>query len=190
MAGDHVFIPLRSIPGLSTALAAATGINRRGVEIHLIMTNRIHAGWWSVPLRLVIGYGFIAHGMAKLMRGPDAFAGILAALAVPWPHASAWSTILIEIAGGAAMFAGAFVPLAAVPLSIVLLVAMFTVHLPYGFSSIKLVAVTANGAQFGPPGYEVNLLYIAALAALTIGGAGPVSIDRWRAGNRRTQSDR
>jgi putative oxidoreductase len=29
---------------------------------------------------------------------------------------------------------------------------MFTVHLPYGFISIKLLAVTAAGAQFGPPG--------------------------------------
>jgi hypothetical protein len=28
------------------------------------------------------------------------------------------------------------------------------VHLPYGFSSIKLQAVTAAGAQFGPPGFE------------------------------------
>jgi putative oxidoreductase len=39
----------------------------------------------------------------------------------------------------------------------VLLVATFTVHLAYGFSSIKLLAVTPTGAQFGPPGYEVDL---------------------------------
>jgi putative oxidoreductase len=59
----------------------------------------------------------------------------------------------------------------------VLLVAMFTVHLPYGFSSVKLVAVTNARAQFGPPGYEVDLLYIACLAALVLGGSGPFSID-------------
>jgi len=41
---------------------------------------------------------------------------------------------------------------------------MFKVHLPYGFSSVKLVAVTAAGPQFGPPGYECNLLYLACLA--------------------------
>ena len=52
-----------------------------------------------------------------------------------------------------------------------------TVHLPYGFSSIKLVAVTAAGAQFGPPGYEANLLYLASLAALVLGGSGPLSVD-------------
>jgi putative oxidoreductase len=50
------------------------------------------------------------------------------------------------------------------------------VHLPYGFSSIKLLSVTAAGAQFGPPGYEVNLLYLACLAALVLGG--------WAAGDR------
>jgi putative oxidoreductase len=69
------------------------------------------------------------------------------------------------------------VPIASIPLIIVLLVAMVTVHLPYGFSSIKLLAVTSAGAQFGPPGYETDLLYIACLAALVIGGSGPASID-------------
>jgi putative oxidoreductase len=59
-----------------------------------------------------------------------------------------------------------------------LLVAMFT-HLPYGFSSIKLMSVTSGHAQFGPPGYEVNLLYLACLAALLLGGSGPMAIDRY-----------
>jgi putative oxidoreductase len=62
----------------------------------------------------------------------------------------------------------------------VLLVAMFTVHLPYGFSSIKLISVTAGRAQFGPPGYECNLLYLACIAALAIGGSGPMAIDSFR----------
>src|SRR3954467_10575988 len=63
------------------------------------------------------------------------------------------------------------------PISAVLLVAVFTVHLPYGFSSIKLMAVTAAGAQFGPPGYETDLLYLACLAALVLGGSGPLAVD-------------
>jgi putative oxidoreductase len=58
-----------------------------------------------------------------------------------------------------------------------LLVATFTVHLPYGFSSINLLSVTAAGAQFGPPGYELNLVYLACLAALVLGGPGPLAID-------------
>ena len=88
-----------------------------------------------------------------------------------------WATILVELCGGFAVLVGASLPVASVPMAAVLLVALLTVHLPYGFSSIKLMAVTAAGAQFGPPGYEVSLLYLACLAALVMGGAGPFSVD-------------
>jgi putative oxidoreductase len=133
--------------------------------------------WALFPLRLIVGYGFMAHGFAKLAKGPDAFANILQAIGVPAPHFVAWSTLLVELLGGLAVFLGAFVTLASLPMAAVLSVAIFTVHLRYGFSSIKLNAVTAAGAQFGPPGFEVNLLYLACLAALVLAGPGPLSID-------------
>jgi putative oxidoreductase len=136
------------------------------------------ARWAPIPLRLIVGYGFMQHGFAKLSRGPDAFAAILQALGVPAPHLMAWLTILTELLGGLAVLLGAFVTIVSVPMLAVLLVAMFQVHLPYGFSSIKLLAVTPAGAKFGPVGYEVILLYIACLVALVIGGTGPLSIDR------------
>jgi putative oxidoreductase len=88
------------------------------------------------------------------------------------------ATIGVEILGGLAVLLGFFIPLASIPMIVVLLVAIFTVHLPYGFSSIKLLAVTGAGAQFGPVGYECDLLYIAALAALILGGSGPLALDR------------
>jgi len=135
------------------------------------------ARWAPIPLRLIVGYGFMAHGLAKLSRGPDAFAAILQAIGVPGPYFIAWCTILVELLGGFAVLLGAFVALASLPMAVVLLVAMFTVHLPYGFSSIKLKAVTAAGAQFGPPGYEIDLLYLACLAALVLRGSGPLAID-------------
>jgi putative oxidoreductase len=134
-------------------------------------------GSWALPLRAIVGYGMMAHGFAKLSRGPASFGAILHGLGVPSPHVMAWATVLVELFGGLAVLSGAFVPLASVPLTVVLLVAMLTVHLPYGFSSIKLLAITGAGAQFGPPGYETDLLYVACLAALVIGGSGPVSID-------------
>src|SRR5580658_5753060 len=113
-----------------------------------------------IPLRLIVGYGFIQHGFAKLSRGPDMFAAVLQGMNVPAPHLMAWLTILTELLGGLAVLLGAFVMIASVPMTAVLLVAMFKVHLQYGFSSIKLLAVTATGAKFGPVGYEVILLYI------------------------------
>ncbi|MDB6022342.1 MAG: DoxX family protein, partial [Pedosphaera sp.] len=117
------------------------------------------------------------HGFSKLSKGPDAFAAILHALGVPAPHFTAWASILTELLGGLAMLLGAFVSLVSLPMAALLLVAIFTVHLPYGFSSIKLLAVTPAGAQFGPPGYECSLLYLACLVALVLGGPGPLSID-------------
>ncbi len=131
-------------------------------------------------LRLMVGYGFIAHGYAKLSRGPAAFGSILDAMSVPAPYLSAKLTILVELVGGLAVVLGAFVRAASIPMTIILITAMLKAHLPYGFSSIKLIAVTAAGAQFGPPGYEVDLLYIACLVALVLGGSGPLAIDGFR----------
>ncbi len=135
------------------------------------------ARWAPVPLRLIVGFGFAQHGIAKLEKGPEAFAAILQAIGVPLPHLMAWLTILTELVGGIAVLVGAFVCLVSLPLTAVLLVAAFTVHLPYGFSSIKLIAVTSGGARFGPVGYETNLLYLAALTCLVLGGSGPLAID-------------
>lgn len=130
-----------------------------------------------LPLRLIVGYGFMEHGIAKLSRGLDAFPGLLHALGVPAPKLMGLLTIAVEIFGGLAVLLGALVPLAAIPMAIVLLTAALTVHLPYGFSSIKLQAVTPDGARFGPPGYETDLLYLACLVALVLGGAGAWSVD-------------
>jgi len=132
--------------------------------------------WAPLPLRLIVGYGFMEHGYAKLIHGPERFAAILHTLGVPSPELMAWATILVELLGGLAVLLGAFIPLVSVPMAAVLLTAMFTVHLQYGFSAIKLQAITATGAQFGPPGYEVDLLYLACLAALVLTGSGPFSI--------------
>ena len=148
----------------------------RDLFIDLISRSPI-ARWAPIPLRLIVGYGFMEHGFAKLARGPDAFPAILHAIGVPAPHLMGWLTILVEIVGGLVVLLGALVPLASIPMAAVLLVAIITVHLPYGFSSIKLLAVTAAGAQFGPPGFETDLLYLACLAALVLGGSGPFAID-------------
>jgi putative oxidoreductase len=131
-------------------------------------------------MRLLVGYGFIEHGFAKLSRGPDVFASILQQLGVPLPHVTAWLTIGTELAGGLALLLGAFVVWASIPTASVVLVAMISVHLRYGFSSVKLLSVSASGAQFGPVGYELDLFYLAALLILALQGASPLSIDHLR----------
>jgi putative oxidoreductase len=137
------------------------------------------AAWAPIPLRLIVGYGFMEHGFAKLSKGPEVFAGILHAIGAPAPHLMASLTIFTELIGGLAVLLGAFVPLVSLPMAGLLFVAMLSVHLPYGFSSIKLLSVASGRAQFGPPGYEVDLLYLACLATLVFGGSGPMAIDRY-----------
>ena len=87
--------------------------------------------WAALPLRLIVGYGFIAHGYAKIARGPVYFIDTLHALGVPWPGVMGWATILIEVIGGFAVLIGALIPLISAPLAAILLVAAVTVHLPY-----------------------------------------------------------
>jgi putative oxidoreductase len=139
-----------------------------------------------LSLRAIVGFGFMMHGYLKIERGMDVFAAALQGLGIPAPHLMAWTTTVIELLGGAAVLLGYQVALAAIPLTIVLLVALFTVHLQFGFSSVKFLAVTADGPQFGKPGIECDLLYLACLATLVAGGSGPFSCQT-QAKSRATQ---
>jgi len=140
--------------------------------------------WIPIPIRIILGVGFMVHGWAKLSRGPAAFAELLKQAQVPLPLANAWLVTLLEIFGGLALLMGAFVAIVSVPLILSMLGAMFTVNIKYGFSAVNTIGLTAEGPKFGPPGYEINLLYIAGLVALILGGAGPLSIDALRSRRR------
>ena len=138
------------------------------------------AHWGALLLRIALGWGFLMHGYAKLSRGPETFSVVLHTLGVPAPFLFAWLTTVVELIGGLALVVGAFVPIVSIPLAVVLLVALFKVHLPYGFFSVKLAEVSANGTKFGTVGYEIIVMYLGGLAALALGGAGRLSIDHWR----------
>ncbi|WPU97764.1 DoxX family protein [Mucilaginibacter sp. cycad4] len=137
-------------------------------------------------LRLAIGFGFMAHGWAKLSKGPEAFGNLLAQIHVPFPHMMAWVSTFTELLGGLAVFAGIFVSISTIPLICIMLVAMFGIQIHYGFSSVKTIGLTAGRPVFGPPGYEINLLYIAGLIALLNSGGGLFSVDSILATKRGT----
>ncbi|HEY2828343.1 MAG TPA: DoxX family protein [Pirellulales bacterium] len=138
----------------------------------------IPSAWTLLPLRLVVGVGFLLHGLAKLNRGPAQFALLLEHLGVPFPVPTAWMVTCIELFGGALVTIGLLVTLASIPLIISMLVALFTVHIHYGFSAVNTIGLTRSGPMFGPPGYEINLLYIAGLIALALSSPTAVSVDR------------
>ncbi|WP_437967202.1 DoxX family protein [Sorangium sp. So ce260] len=146
-----------------------------------------YSPWAPLLMRLVMGYGFILHGWVKLSRGPARFEVLLTQLGVPFPKLMSWVVPLVELLGGIAVLAGAFAVITAVPLIATMLAAMFSVHLKHGFSSVNTIGLTADGPVFGPPGYEINLLYIAGLLSLALGGAGAFSVDSLMAHRRRAR---
>lgn len=144
--------------------------------------------WAPLPLRLILGFGLMYHGFPKLFSGAGhgQFVGMLQGIGVPAPELMAYVVGAVEFFGGLAIFVGAFVAIVAALNIVNMLVAMFSVHLPHGFNFINITGMGENGPIFGMPGYEVNLLYIAGLAALVLGGAGAYSIERRRAGKARS----
>ena len=136
-----------------------------------------------IPLRLMFGFGFIYHGFPKLFSsaGHERILGMVQSIGVPLPELMAWVVGIVEFFGGIALLIGAFVPLAAALLSINMLVAALTVHLPHGFHFVNITGMTEAGPQFGMPGMETPLLYLAGLLTLMMAGAGPISVD-WARG--------
>ena len=136
--------------------------------------------------RFILGFGFVYHGFPKLFLPGEreAFVGMLRTIGVPQPGLMAWSVGVLEFVGGLALIVGAFVVIFGCLLTINMLVALFTVHLPQGFNFMHITGMTETGPTFGMPGYEVNLLYIAGLLVLILGGAGAFSVDRRRSHGR------
>jgi putative oxidoreductase len=140
------------------------------------MNKSLH-GWAPLILRLAIGPGSMVHGWAKLSRGPEHFEKLLILTNVPFPHFSSWLVPIMELLAGLAILMGVFVRISAIPLITIMLMAMITIQFRYGFSSVNTIGLTSVGPVFGPPGYEINLLYIAGLISLMLTGAGIFSID-------------
>ncbi len=139
--------------------------------------QKVYDGWAPTILRVTVGLGFFMHGIAKLSKGPEGFAKLLEHIGAPAPEFMAWIAIIVEIIGGAGLILGVFVSILSIPLIITMLTAWFTIHYKFGYSSIKTIGLDENGPKFGPPGYEINLLYIAALIVLIVYGAGKFSVD-------------
>lgn len=120
-------------------------------------------------LRLVIGLTLAAHGAQKLFGwwggpGMKGWTGAMSRMrirpAAPW----AWASALAEFGGGIGLALGFLTPLPSFAIAGSMLVAIALVHLPKGF-------FTSKG------GYEFNLSILAAVAAVALIGAGPISLD-------------
>lgn len=116
-------------------------------------------------LRVAVGSVFVAHGAQKLFAyGVAGTAGFFAQAGIPFAAPSAALVIGTELIGGLALLLGLSTRLIAVPLAVVMLVAMLAVHLPNGF--------------FLPQGAEFTFVLLAGLLALVLTGPGAFALDK------------
>jgi putative oxidoreductase len=121
-------------------------------------------GWGIAVLRVVVGMVFLVHGGQKLfVFGFGGVAAFLGQVGIPAPGLAAVILTAVEFLGGLALLLGLFTRWAAIPLAIVMLVAILTVHLKAGF--------------FLPNGYEFALTLLGANVALALLGSGEASVD-------------
>lgn len=145
------------------------------------MSNQ-NTAWSPVPIRFIIGIGFIYHGAIKLFSGAghEMFVRMLNDIGIPAATVASWLVGLVEFAGGIAILLGTFLSIASIVLIIDMLVAMFMVNLPNGFDVMNVTVMIEAGPTYGMPGFEINLLYIAGLVSLLLTGAGNWSLDVFR----------
>src|SRR6266481_7132404 len=129
----------------------------------------------TVILRLMLGIVFFAHGAQKLLGwfggyGFSATMGLFTGM-LHIPAALAFLAIAAEFFGGLGLILGFLTRVAAFGIAVNMLVAIATVHGPFGFF------MNWSGTQKGE-GFEYHLLVLAMTAFLMIRGAGAFSVDR------------
>jgi len=113
--------------------------------------------------RLTIAYGFYAPAMKK-WSDIQSVAGWFDSMGIPFPTLNAYLAASTELVGVVLLTLGLFTRLISVPLMIIMLVAIFTVHISHGFSA-------------GDNGFEIPLYYMLFLAIFASFGAGKMSLD-------------
>jgi len=123
----------------------------------------------ALIIRGVVGPLFIGHGTQKLFgwfggHGRDGTAGFFEQLGLQPGKRHAVAAGTAETLGGLLVTLGALTPVAATMVSATMVTAIRKVH-------------GAKGPWVTDGGFEYNLVLIAAMAALTENGPGPLSVD-------------
>lgn len=123
-------------------------------------------------LRVVLGIVFLAHGYQKLFT--YGFAGVTGAftqMRIPVPSITGPFIALLEFCGGMALIVGFLTRMAALGIALDMLGALAVVHIKNGF--------------FLPTGFEYAMSLLGVSMAVTLAGAGDLSIDSLIARRRR-----
>ncbi len=136
--------------------------------IKSVLTTR--AGYGLTILRVIVGIAFIAHGSQKLFGafggyGLEGTAQYMESLGLTPGYLMALLSGGAEFFGGLGLLVGLLARPAAALVTVLLLVAIFTVHIGNGF-------FMANN------GFEYALALLGGALAVLIEGAGKLSLDR------------
>ncbi|BAF73288.1 HvfX family Cu-binding RiPP maturation protein [Sulfurovum sp. NBC37-1] len=113
--------------------------------------------------RLAVAYGFYEPAMQK-WSDIGAIATWFGSMGIPFPTLNAYMAATTEITGVVLLTLGLFTRLISLPLMVVMIVAITTVHLAHGFSA-------------GDNGFEIPLYYMLFLSIFASFGAGKFSLD-------------
>ena len=131
--------------------------------------------WTGLILRLTLGLVMFPHGAQKLLGwyGGFGFSGTMGffteTMHLPW--LIAFLVIIGESFGSVALLAGLLTRFTAASLAVIMVGAIVTTHLPYGFFMNWLGKQQSEG-------YEYHLLVIGIGLALVLTGAGKWSVDK------------
>lgn len=114
--------------------------------------------------RLTVAYGFYEPAMMK-WNGIDNVASWFGSMGIPFPTLNAYMAASTEVAGVVLLTLGFMTRLISLPLIIIMVVAIITVHLPHGYAA-------------GDNGFEIPLYYMLFLFIFFANGAGKFSLDR------------
>lgn len=130
------------------------------------LTKNILSNGQSISLffaRITVAYGFYEPAMQK-WSDLGSVAGWFETMGIPFPTLNAYMAASTEILGVILLTLGLFTRLISIPLIIIMIVAIATVHLSHGFSA-------------GDNGFEIPLYYMLFLALFASLGAGKLSLD-------------
>jgi putative oxidoreductase len=113
--------------------------------------------------RLAVAYGFYDPAMQK-WSDISSVATWFGSIGIPFPTLNAYMAASTELVGVVLLTLGLFTRLISIPLMIIMVVAIITVHLVHGFSA-------------GDNGFEIPLYYMMFLAIFASFGAGKLSLD-------------
>jgi len=114
--------------------------------------------------RLIIAYGFYEPAMNK-WADINSVADWFGSMGIPFPTLNAYMAASTEIVGVVLLTIGLLTRLISVPLIVIMIVAITTVHMANGFSA-------------GSNGFEIPLYYMIFLLVFVGNGAGKFSLDR------------